>query len=522
MDMKREVGVTRVMGKQPLTQSVDILRRVKRLAILLRLVPRPKVAWRMLALGVMFTGLLVLAPGSAQARGGALDQGFGMDGVVVDNGLEGAGALLLQPDGKIFVAGWCCGNKEEPEEFRAVRYKPDGSPDFYSGPYDSYTFGRSAATTVALQPDGKIVVAGDEYPGSGFLTRFNTDGSVDASFGTDGISTVSTISPSALLMQPGGKLLLVGTYAGDPFSVPYDPRLALARFNADGSLDSTFGTKGVVTSTFGGSDFAVTAAEQEGKILVAGFAGYVTSDGGSYDQGIVVRYQADGSLDTGFAQHGLLYGITPVHPSMAVLGDGKFLVGGGFGIDRFNADGSYDPTFKGAPGDYPSALIALAPDGSIVGASGNKIARYHADGSIDLDFGRFAPGSKPGVVTVPNFGASGVAVQRDGTIVVVGSSPHRDLVVARLLPDRSELLHVRRRGTARGTVISNPPGIRCTRKHGTCMQLFEQGTTVTLTVQNAHGSRVRWSGACKGRKRTCSVTMTGNRTVVAKFASKSL
>jgi uncharacterized delta-60 repeat protein len=481
---------------------------VKRLAILLALVS---------------TALLVLTPGAAQARGGALDQSFGTDGLVVDNSLEGAGALLLQPDGKIFVAGWCCGTKEEPRELRAVRYNPDGSADFYSGPYDSYTFGGTVGKAALLQPDGKLVVAGDEYGDAGFLTRFNADGSVDTSFGTNGISTVSKISPSAVLMQSGGKILLVGTHAGDPFSVPYDPHFAFARFDADGSLDSTFGTNGVVISSIGGLDFAQAAAVQNRKILLGGFRGYVTPDGGSYDQGILARYNSDGSLDTDFGTGfgGFIY-INPVHPSLAVQPDGKILVGGS-GIERFNANGSYDPSFGGLAQaqDSPSAVIALQADGKIVAAGGGKIARYNSDGSFDTEFGKQIIGSKVGFVTIPNFGASALAVQPDGQIVVTGSNPHRDLVVVRLLADRSKLLHVKRRGKARGTVISSPVGIRCGRKGGNCLQLFEQGSAVTLTVENAHGSRVTWSGACKGRRRTCSVTMTSNRTVVAKFTSKS-
>ena len=472
---------------------------------------------------VALAAFLIFGAGSAQARGGALDPSFGTGGRVFDSSFEPA-ALTLQPDGKIVVVGSCCGSKENPSDFFIGRYDGDGSRDSNYGGALLESLGGSAGTALTPEPGGIMLAAGvTGY--DGFLVRIASDGSLDPSFGTDGVAMLTNIEPTAIELEPGGKIIVVGTQnARIPFSGDLDPpEIALARFDPNGSLDPTFGTNGIVATSFGGSDFVKAAAEQpDGKIVVGGYRGFLGAQGPYYD-GILVRYKPDGSLDSTFQS----VGGSDVVDAVYLQADGKVLTGefaGEGSLRRYNADGSIDDTFKPAFG-APSGLIGLEPDGKIVTAGGSQVARFLPDGTPDVDFGRLSVGTKAGLVTIPDFGAEAVGVQTDGRIVVAGGDGHRNLVLVRLLPDRSQTLRVKRSGRARGTVVSSPAGISCTkphgkerpRKHGTCTQLFEQGSTVTLTVSNAPRSRVTWGGACSGHARSCTVTMDGGRSVRADF-----
>lgn len=475
---------------------------------------------------IALLAVVPVAAASAQGQGGALDPSFGTGGRIEAYSLQYTGAMVLRPDGKIVVAGFCCENRESPvPELAIAGYDQSGSQNF-GNQLDAAR--GSWATAAVLQPDGKIVVAGI-YEG-GLLARFNADGSLDQSFGSDGISSagLSEFAPSSVILQPGGKIVVVGTtnaflpYSGDP-SQP--PEFALARFDQNGSLDSTFGSNGLVTTSFGGSDYVNAAAQQaDGKIVVAGFRGFVASGGGSYDEGVLARYNPDGSIDTSLKIVG-----GRIVDSVLVQPNGKILVGdfdpglnNSGELRRYNPDGTPDSSFTSNPA--PTSALALEPDGKIV-AAGGGIMRFNADGTPDPSFGGVE--TTTGLVRVPSFGAVTIAVQPDGKIVAAGGDRH-GVALVRILPDSSQTLVVKRRGRARGTIVSNPLGITCRRPHGrrkpqlhgTCSQLFAQGSTVQLVAQNAHGSILTWGGACAGRRRSCTVTMNGDRTVVAAFTRK--
>jgi uncharacterized delta-60 repeat protein len=237
---------------------------------------------------------------------GSLDSTFDTDGkaiIPVGPGVDHANSLTLQPDGKILVAGW---SEVGPDrDFSLVRLNADGSLDstfdtdgkaiIPVGP------GRDEAFGLALQPDGKILMAGwstgvDGMPHFG-LIRLNTDGLLDATFDSDG-KTIIQVGPGAdyansLTLQPDGKILIAGHSTG----VDGLPHFSLVRLNADGSLDSTFDTDGkaIIPVGPGGDNANSLTLQPDGKILVAGYSTEASSSNFS-----LIRLNADGSLDTTF------------------------------------------------------------------------------------------------------------------------------------------------------------------------------------------------------------------------------
>ena len=157
----------------------------------------------------------------------------------------------------------------------------------------------STITDVALQPDTKIVAVGAVTIGTlNFLVaRYNADGSLDSSFGTGGIVSTDFAGGSdtanTVLVQPNGKIVAVGQSGTD---------FGLARYNPDGSLDPSFGTGGLVTTNFGATDVANAALLQpDGKIIAVG-----TSDAGGTNDFALARYNSNGSLDSIFGTGGLV------------------------------------------------------------------------------------------------------------------------------------------------------------------------------------------------------------------------
>jgi len=391
---------------------------------------------------------------------GSLDPELDTDGkVMTDFGAsELARATSIQPDGKILVAGVSYAGAGA-SDFAVARYNNDGSLDAgFDGDgrvLTDFGYGRDSAYGMDLQSDGKIVVAGyaDQGPTDyGIaLARYNTDGSLDNAFGTGGkVTTDVTVSSEnyahdvAMASQSNGKIVVAGTIRG----TVDDADFALARYNADGSLDTAFGSNGKVTTDFGStSDHAWSVAVQtDGKIVVAGYSDQGDTD---YDFALV-RYHTDGSPDDTFGTGGKVttdFGFSYDRAvAVAVDPDGKIVVAGysdqedtghDFALARYNGDGSLDTTF-GTDGlvttDFGSATddawaVAVQADRKIVAAgfSGQDgtghdfaLARYNTDGSLDTAF------DADGRVTT-DFGSSrdyayGIALQEDGKIVAVGFS----------------------------------------------------------------------------------------------------
>jgi uncharacterized delta-60 repeat protein len=220
-------------------------------------------------------------------------------------------AVLVQPDGKIIVAGFGTTSTTQSGEMVIVRLRANGTLDgfeFGTGGVVRLTFGAGVFNNlmdVALQPDGKIVLSGNI--GLDFaLVRLNPDGSLDTTFDGDGIvrTTLSTTGARAyaVAVAPDGKIVAVGS---DAEGTGAGQRLIVARYNANGSPDTSFGTGGVVGTTFAAYDERATdvAVQSDGKVVVAATLGNISTGANDF---AAIRYNADGSLDGGFGTGGMV------------------------------------------------------------------------------------------------------------------------------------------------------------------------------------------------------------------------
>jgi uncharacterized delta-60 repeat protein len=235
---------------------------------------------------------------------GSLDRSFGSEGQVRTPG-GGASAVALQPDGRIVAAGSFVhfDSGQLQIAFRVARYMSNGTrdPSFGSGGSVTTPTGGDARA-LALQPDGKIIVAGGSHEGSQSLfalVRHEKNGSLDPSFGAGGIVKTALQSldgATALLLQRGGKIVILGgsqRQGGSGF--------ALARYTPNGSLDPSFGSGGKVRTSFGSGSAVPTAAalQRNGKIVVVGWMTRYPK----WDFALA-RYGANGSLDPSFGTGG--------------------------------------------------------------------------------------------------------------------------------------------------------------------------------------------------------------------------
>jgi uncharacterized delta-60 repeat protein len=234
-------------------------------------------------------------PGTIHADDGDLDPGFGESGKVTTAFGAAAYSIAVQRDGKLVLAGGGT------TDFALARYNGDGTLDSSFGENGKVTTEilrhYNWAFAVAIQTDGKIVAAGgagDFSTSDGFaLVRYNSDGSLDSSFGDGGKVTTAFDSSEgeayAIAIQSDGMIVAGGYVEGMT-----DYHFALARYKSNGKLDKSFGVGGKVTTSF--SNFSVTARsmaiQPDGKIVLAGYAG---DQDGRVDFALA-RYNSDGSL----------------------------------------------------------------------------------------------------------------------------------------------------------------------------------------------------------------------------------
>lgn len=347
---------------------------------------------------------------------GTFDTTFDSDGYRLDDILTGGsylGDLVVQPDGKLVAAGSV--QTINGLDMVAVRYNLDGSLDntfalngvtiWNPSGYDDW------GTSIDLQSDGKVVVAGISYNANGdsdvSVARLNTDGSLDTTFNTTGIF-VSDINgyddiAAEIDVLTDGKILIGGSTVSGSVS-EYD--FLLMRLNANGTADNAFGTGGkVMTDLHSFDDEARSLTVQEdGKILLSGWTAVFSDDFWNPDFAIA-RYNSDGSLDNSFSYDGQF--VSPINGvsttndfafTTIIDSDGKILLGGGssssdnssstFVIMRLNNDGSVDNSFEGdgfySTDAFSSASIydfVFQPDGKLMvaGITSDHIAlaRYN-------------------------------------------------------------------------------------------------------------------------------------------------
>jgi uncharacterized delta-60 repeat protein len=407
--------------------------------------------------------------------GGSLDTSFDTDGKVISDfigSFDRAAALAIQSDGKIVVAGSVQNGTHY--DFVVARYLPDGQPDLgfdTDGRFEiDLSSGRDDfAHALAIQPDGKIVVAGSSFNAAGdtvfAVVRLLENGQLDSGFGAGGgiAGAIKTnfggaySAAAAIAIQTDGKIVVAGSADGSSGTIDF----ALARYSGiDGSLDTSFGADGKVTTDLVGDYDAAyaVAIQSDGKIVVAGNTFGSGGTLGDVDAAMV-RYNSDGSRDeVGAGAFGVggkvTISLSPVDVNdilyaLAIQPDGKIVAAGyawngidnDFVVIRCNANGSLDTSFGtggmvladiGASGGFDqAAAVVLQADGRVVvagthnsggGSIGDDFAllRLNANGSLDSSF------DTDGRMTFDFAGngdrASAVAIQADGKIVVAGQT----------------------------------------------------------------------------------------------------
>jgi uncharacterized delta-60 repeat protein len=337
---------------------------------------------------------------------GALDTTFGGTGVVatsLSHYADTAYTSLLQANGDIIAAGTTTSGSHKTPSFALVAYTPTGGLDT--------TFGQGGKAITPVGNIGSTRLSAAQYPstdtsgnankivlvdngGSGItLARYNPNGTLDTTFGSKGVVT-TPFSGDALsvAIQPDGKIVLGGASGSD---------FALLRYNPNGSLDTTFGTGGeVLTPVPGGGTIDSVVVQPDGKIVAGGYAYYDNSDPTqALTEFTLARYTSNGSLDTTFGSGGIVHTFWP----------------GGSGQGSINA--------LALEGNGQIVAVGKASPGTS-GASAWGVARYNGDGSLDTTFGT------GGVVTLDtpvsydfhNGAAQAVAVQPNGELVVEGTA----------------------------------------------------------------------------------------------------
>jgi uncharacterized delta-60 repeat protein len=377
---------------------------------------------------------------------GALDPSFGDGGIVVTE-VPGTGAdcLALQEDGYLVVGGDMYVNQGY--AFAFARYAPDGSLDPSFG-NDGLAFveppspDRSAEILdVAIDGQGRIVGSGEAHnddQGDFFaVVRLLPDGTPDATFGEDGIArTYAGDTAQGMAIQPDNRIVVTGsTWDGAS-------RIVLARFLPDGALDPAFGDGGIVVSEpeMGSLSARDVVLRPDGKIAVTGNESVLDDD----DRGFVAQYEQDGSLDLSFGMKGITSeGLDAWWLSgMALQPDGSLVVTGstssigysgyyfmGIATARFTPEGEPDPgfgddgrvvTYGVGHGEDRATAAVMTPEGSFIVAGyseeyGCALARYTPDGALDLDYGT------GGVASIPGCAGSweDVALLDDGSALTI-------------------------------------------------------------------------------------------------------
>jgi uncharacterized delta-60 repeat protein len=473
---------------------------------------------------------------------GTLDAGFGSGGIARGEGFtypdstpDYALSSLIQADGRIVTAG-SSNVASTTDDFVALRLTPDGNldPSFSGDGRASVDFGPDSndyARTV-LASGVKLVLAGtryrdvlafDDMGGDFALARLNGDGTLDSAFSGDGRVTTDLGGHdllTAAAIQSDGKIVAVGA-TGNGFG-----EVAIARYNTDGSLDTSFAGDGVQQLSVEASSIAnVVAIQPSGKIVVAG----TSSDGLESTSGFVTRVNANGSPDSTFAGDGVFE--TAAVAALTMRDDGSLVLGtdtfGALGLEDLTVDGDFGPLFFPSVtgmNNLSSLSLAFDADGRLLVAGGSgddlKAARFLATGEHDEAYG-------DGGVAMIEVGepATGTDIDRQGEAAVLtayagNSAWDTDIVLARLQggdspapPNRTLTISVSGPGTVTGD------GIHCGAGGSDCTESYLDGTEVVLNQTPLVGaSFMGWGGdaECSGTQ-FCQVMMDSDHAVSATF-----
>lgn len=398
--------------------------------------------------------LIILLGSNLLFAAGTLDQTFGTGGIANFRfgGTNSAAGAALQPDGKIVVVGITApsGQSAGFNDISLARLNADGTLDTAFGAngfvLTDFNNDQDGAGAIVILPDGKILIGGSRrthLPNSfAFaMARYNPDGSLDAAFGTGG--KVVTDFPesliegiSYLIPQADGKFLAAGSlYLGN---VPNPVQIALVRYNANGSIDTTYGNGGILklfleTPNTNINGFAI---QPDGKILVsASFSfqipGCIPTKGNSCtaSQFFLTRYHPNMTLDRKFGRRlgkeflRQTFGIYP-------QADGTFLLGGFPRVIRYYYNGRLDTIFDYAAFPNQSTKVQNGPGGLVVRPNGTIVGCRQLNGGNgydDIGLVLFTPGGQVIGYEQRNFFnandyCSQILIQPDGKILVIGSA----------------------------------------------------------------------------------------------------
>jgi uncharacterized delta-60 repeat protein len=341
---------------------------------------------------ILLAGLLIST--SALAAPGELDPTFNGTGIM-PAGTTGAGIynpvnlLLVQPDGKILLARGGANFS-----FDIVRLDPSGTPDLSFG--DNGVSHNDPAVTwwtdlrqIVLQPDGKILMAGSTAPDSCSVARLNADGSTDMSFGVNGLVATYIHGEycwgTSVAVDPDGKVILGGyIVSGQPVISEMLFDWMAMRFKSDGSPDTSFGTNGVVR-----------------------VCPYQRPGNGNSTQKVLV--QPDGKI---------------------ILIGSMVNITGAFGYVRLNSNGTLDSNFGNGgiaalPSGFQISNGALQPDGKIIALGTDPhsfvVMRTNSNGTIDTSFGTGGR-TVSSLATAYSHTTTGIVLQPDGKILAGGAT----------------------------------------------------------------------------------------------------
>jgi uncharacterized delta-60 repeat protein len=383
---------------------------------------------------------------------GSVDTSFGGGPVTtaINAGEDYARAIAVQPDGKIVVAGSSI-TTQQGTDFAVARYNRDGTldPDFNAGGKvtTAISSGTDEANAVAIQSDGKILVAGSTNEGTSVqrfvVVRYNSNGSLDTTFGTAGKAVTSFGSGPdrayAMVLQPDGKIVVGGEATVAASGLDF----ALVRYNTDGSLDTTFGTGGKMTTQVQGSTgrdaiyaLALQTVSGESRIVAAGGEGDFR----------LARFTANGAVDTSFGTNGKVLGVfggsIGAAYALALTAEGRIVVAGytsnDFALARLDQTGVMDSSF-GTAGKVVTRLntsntdiatsVALQSDGRIVAAgwvnagatsaADFAVLRFSPTGVLDTSFGTGGTVITPVAAPGKSDKANALALQPDDRVPVV-------------------------------------------------------------------------------------------------------
>jgi uncharacterized delta-60 repeat protein len=348
---------------------------------------------------------------------GALDSTFGSGGSVAisffQNEFEHLGGAAIDGSGRIVLAGVANNSRQGKAYIALARLNSNGSLDSSFGSKGKVTTLITQGAEIdalVIQPDGKPLVAGWTFGGSALLARYNANGGLDSSFGSGGIVTTTLgfgqTNYHSLALQSDGKILAGGVESPSATGNPYI--FTVARYSASGTLDATFDSGGVVTTTIGGNPdwqpvYGVLGllVQSNGMIVAAGTV--PSNTGGSSEEVALARYDATGHLDPSFGTGGVVVTPTPASVfdytaaaalqsdgSIVVAGDHQDATGTDFEVERYTSAGALDTTFGGTgivttaigSGAAAHALLIQPSDGKIVMAGSGvsesqfALARY--------------------------------------------------------------------------------------------------------------------------------------------------